>query len=169
MKGVKISSVSSHRRTFAFLSVVLFSWFFVIFLSPGLSSEEVDTGWNGVPIETDLNLNDVATLNTTSALVVGESGKIFYTANSGNNWSEEESGTIQDLNSIEFSGVAVAVGDSGAVLIKDDEVWIDNSISGASNLYDVSIVSYQSLEDSTIFVSGMNGEIWKWNNNSWLD
>ena len=169
MKGAKISSVSSHRRTFVFLSVVLFSWFFVIFLSSNLSSEEYDTGWDGVPIETDLDLNDVAIINTTSAFVVGDSGKIYYTANSGNNWSEEESGTIQDLNSIEFSGVAVVVGDSGAVLIKDDDVWIDNSISGASNLYDVSIVSYQSLEDSTIFVSGMNGEIWKWNNNSWLD
>ncbi|MEC9333136.1 MAG: ABC transporter permease subunit [Candidatus Thermoplasmatota archaeon] len=169
MKGANISFVSNHRRTFVFLSVVLFSWFFVIFLSPALSSEEVDTGWNGVPIDTDLNLNDVATLNMTSALVVGESGKIFYTANSGNNWSEEESGTILDLNSIEFSGVAVTVGDSGAVLIKDGDVWVDNSIPDASNLYDVSIVSYQSLEDSTIFVSGMSGEIWKWTNNSWMD
>ena len=169
MKGAKISSVPSHRRTFVFLTVVLFSWFFVIFLSPSLSSEEEDTGWDGVPIETDLDLNDVVTINATSALVVGDSGKIYYTANSGNNWSEEESGTILDLNSIEFLGTVVAVGDSGTVLIKDDDVWFDNSIPNASNLYDVSIISYQSLEDSTIFVSGMDGEIWKWYNNSWLD
>ena len=101
--------------------------------------------------------------------VVGDSGKIYYTANSGNNWSEEESGTILDLNSIEFLGTVVAVGDSGTVLIKDDDVWFDNSIPNASNLYDVSIISYQSLEDSTIFVSGMDGEIWKWYNNSWFD
>jgi polar amino acid transport system permease protein len=141
----------------------------LLFVPSSPSEEKPDTGWDGVPIETDFDLNDVATINATSALAIGESGKIFYTENSGNNWSVEDSGTIQDLNSIEFSGVAVVVGDSGAVLIKDDDVWIDNSISGASNLYDVSIVSYQSLEDSTIFVSGMNGEIWKWNNNSWLD
>ena len=141
----------------------------MIFFSPFLSSEEVDTGWNNVPISTDIDLNDVATISTTSALVIGDSGKIYSTSNSGKNWSEDFSGTILDLNSIDYSGAAVVVGDSGTVLIKDDNLWIDISIPDAGNLYDVSIVSYQSIEISTIFVSGMDGEIWKWYNNSWLD
>jgi polar amino acid transport system permease protein len=170
MKKFDFPSLFRSHRVFSINIILVISILIPLLFVPSSPSEEKpDTGWDGVPIETDFDLNDVATINATSALAIGESGKIFYTENSGNNWSVEDSGTIQDLNSIEFSGVAVVVGDSGAVLIKDDDVWIDNSISGASNLYDVSIVSYQSLEDSTIFVSGMNGEIWKWNNNSWLD
>jgi polar amino acid transport system permease protein len=170
MKKFDFPSLFRSHRVFSINIIIVISILIPLLFVPSSPSEEKpDTGWDGVPIETDFDLNDVATINATSALAIGESGKIFYTENSGNNWSVEDSGTIQDLNSIEFSGVAVVVGDSGAVLIKDDDVWIDNSISGASNLYDVSIVSYQSLEDSTIFVSGMNGEIWKWNNNSWLD
>ena len=63
----------------------------------------------------------------------------------------------------------IVIGDAGIVLINESDSWIDNSIANASNLYDVSVVSYSSFNDSLIFVSGMNGEIWKWSNGSWID
>ena len=170
MKKVDFSSLFKYHRTFSINIIIVICILTPLFFLPTSPSEEKpDTGWDGVPIETDFDLNDVVTINATSALAIGESGKIFYTKNSGNNWSEEDSGTIQDLNSIEFVDVPIAVGDSGVVLVKDGDIWIDNSIIGASNLYDVSIVNYQSLNDSLVFVSGMDGEVWKWYNNSWID
>ena len=170
MKKLDFLSSFKFHRTFSINIIIIICILTPLFFLPTFPSEEKpDTGWDGVPIVTDFDLNDVVTINATSALAIGESGKIFYTNNSGNNWSEEDSGTIQDLNSIEFLTVPIAVGDSGVVLVKDGEIWIDNSIIGASNLYDVSAVNYQSFNDSLIFVSGMGGEIWKWYNNTWID
>ena len=170
MKKFDFPSLFRSHRVFSINIIIVICILIPLFLVPSSPSEEKpDTGWDGVPIETDFDLNDVVTINATSALAIGESGKIFYTENSGNNWSEEDSGTIQDLNSIEFVDVPIAVGDSGFVLVKDGDNWFDNSIVGASNLYDVSVVNYQSLNDSLVFVSGMGGEVWKWYNNSWID
>jgi len=170
MKKFDFPSLFRSHRVFSINIIIVICILIPLFFVPSSPSEEIpDTGWDGVPIETDFDLNDVVTINGTSALAIGESGKIFYTENSGNNWSEEDSGTIQDLNSIEFVDVPIAVGDSGVVLVKDGDNWFDNSIVGASNLYDVSVVNYQSLNDSLVFVSGMDGEVWKWYNNSWID
>ncbi len=170
MKKFDFPSLFRSHRVFSINIIIVICILIPLFFVPSSPSEEKpDTGWDGVPIETDFDLNDVVTINATSALAIGESGKIFYTENSGNNWSEEDSGTIQDLNSIEFVDVPIAVGDSGVVIVKDGDSWFDNSIVGASNLYDVSVVNYQSLNDSLVFVSGMGGEVWKWYNNSWID
>ncbi len=170
MKKFDFPSLFRSHRVFSINIIIVICILIPLFFVPSSPSEEKpDTGWDGVPIETDFDLNDVVTINATSALAIGESGKIFYTENSGNNWSVEDSGTIQDLNSIEFVDVPIAVGDSGVVIVKDGDSWFDNSIVGASNLYDVSVVNYQSLNDSLVFVSGMGGEVWKWYNNSWID
>ena len=170
MKKFDFPSLFRSHRIFSINIIIVICILIPLFFVPSLHSEEKpDTGWDGLPIQTNFDLNDVVTINATSALAVGENGNIFYTENSGNNWSVEDSGTIQDINSIEFVDVPIAVGDSGVVLVKDGNIWIDNSITGASNLYDVSVVNYQSLNDSLVFVSGMGGEIWKWHNNSWVD
>ena len=76
---------------------------------------------------------------------------------------------VHDLNAIEFNTQAILVGDSGTVLINDGDTWIDNSIDGAGNLYDLSVPYFESIANSTIFVSGTGGEIWKWSNSSWSD
>jgi len=159
-----------YGKSFTIAGYSLLLALILLFLTPNLNSEEErDTGWDQSPISTDNDLNDVLSFNSTSAFAVGENGKIYYTSNSGVNWSEQESGVIQDLNAIEFNGQVIVAGDSGTVLINVDDSWVDNSIEGAGNLYDLSIPHFASLEDSTIFVSGTGGEIWKWNNNSWTD
>lgn len=168
----KLDTTSFHNfgRVFSINVIIVICILLPLFLVPSIPSEgEVDTGWDGVSIDTDFDLNDVVAINSTTAMAVGENGKIFTTSNSGTNWSESESGTINDLNSIDFLDVVIVIGDAGIVLINEGESWIDNSISNASNLYDVSVVSYSSFNDSLIFVSGMNGEIWKWSNGSWID
>ena len=168
----KLDTTSFHNfgRVFSINVIIVICILLPLFLVPSIPSEgEVDTGWDGVSIDTDFDLNDVVAINSTAAMAIGENGKIFTTSNSGTNWSESESGTINDLNSIDFLDVVIVIGDAGTVLINEGESWIDNSISNASNLYDVSVVSYSSFNDSLIFVSGMNGEIWKWSNGSWID
>ena len=168
----KLDTTSFHNfgRVFSINVIIVICILLPLFLVPSIPSEgEVDTGWDGVSIDTDFDLNDVVAINSTAAMAVGENGKIFTTSNSGTNWSESESGTINDLNSIDFLDVVIVIGDAGIVLVNEGDSWIDNSISNASNLYDVSVVSYSSFNDSLIFVSGMNGEIWKWSNGSWID
>ena len=170
MLSDKYSSGKKHGRTFTIAVCSLFLAFILLLFTPSLTSEEeIDTGWDQAPISTDNDLNDVLALNSTSAFAIGENGKIYHTINSGVNWSEQDSGVIQDLNAIEFNGQAIVVGDSGTVLINDDDSWIGNSIEGAGNLYDLSVPHFESLADSVIFVSGTGGEIWKWSNNTWDD
>ena len=170
MLSDKYSSGNNHGRSFTIAGCSLLLAFILLLFTPGLTSEEErDTGWDQVSISTDNDLNDVLALNSTSAFAIGENGKIYHTVNSGVNWSEQDSGVIQDLNAIEFNGQAIVAGDSGTVLINDVDSWIDNSIEGAGNLYDLSVPHFESLADSVIFVSGTGGEIWKWSNNTWDD
>ena len=170
MLSDKYSSGNKHGRTFTIAGCSLLLAFILLLFTPGLTSEEeIDTGWDQAPISTDNDLNDVLALNSTSAFAIGENGKIYHTVNSGVNWSEQDSGVIQDLNAIEFNGQAIVAGDSGTVLINDGDSWIGNSIEGAGNLYDLSVPHFESLADSVIFVSGTGGEIWKWSNNAWDD
>ena len=170
MLSDKYSSGKKHGRTFTIAVCSLFLAFILLLFTPSLTSEEeIDTGWDQAPISTDNDLNDVLALNSTSAFAIGENGKIYHTVNSGVNWSEQDSGVIQDLNAIEFNGQAIVAGDSGTVLINDGDSWIGNSIEGAGNLYDLSVPHFESLADSVIFVSGTGGEIWKWSNNAWDD
>ena len=170
MLSDKYSSGNKHGRTFTIAGCSLLLAFILLLFTPGLTSEEeIDTGWDQAPISTDNDLNDVLALNSTSAFAIGENGKIYHTVNSGVNWSEQDSGVIQDLNAIEFNGQAIVVGDSGTVLINDGDSWIGNSIEGAGNLYDLSVPHFESLADSVIFVSGTGGEIWKWSDNTWDD
>ena len=170
MLSDKYSSGKKHGRTFTIAGCSLLLAFILLLFTPSLTSEEeIDTGWDQAPISTDNDLNDVLALNSTSAFAIGENGKIYHTVNSGVNWSEQDSGVIQDLNAIEFNGQAIVAGDSGTVLINDGDSWTDNSIEGAGNLYDLSVPHFESLADSVIFVSGTGGEIWKWSNNAWDD
>ena len=166
----KFSFKKYYGRTFAIIGYFLVLALFLVFLVPSLEAEEeIVMGWDQVPISTDNDFNDVIALNETSALVVGENGKIYQTLDYGANWSEEDSGVIQDLNAIEFNNQVIVAGDSGTVLVNNGDSWIDNSIEGAGNLYDLSIPYFDSLANSVIFVSGTGGEIWKWNNSSWED
>ena len=170
MLSDKYSSGNKHGRTFTIAACSLFLAFILLLFTPSLTSEEeIDTGWDQAPISTDNDLNDVLALNSTSAFAIGENGKIYHTVNSGVNWSEQDSGVIQDLNAIEFNGQAIVAGDSGTVLINDGDSWIGNSIEGAGNLYDLSVPHFASLADSVIFVSGTGGEVWKWSNSTWDD
>ena len=64
----KISFKNSCERTFTITFSVLFLLLLLLFLGPNLEAEEeIDTGWDQVPILTDNDLNDVLALNETAA------------------------------------------------------------------------------------------------------
>jgi photosystem II stability/assembly factor-like uncharacterized protein len=60
------------------------------------------------------NLNDVAVLSQTTAIVVGNIGTILKTTNSGEDWILKNSGTANNLNAVSFrdeqNGIAVGNG-----------------------------------------------------------
>ena len=109
MLSTKYSFKNYHSRRFKIAQYCLVLALILLFLTPSLGSEEGrDTGWDQVPISTDNDFNDVLALNSTSAFVIRDSGKIYYTIDSGGNWSEQDSGVILDLNAIEFNNQAIA-------------------------------------------------------------
>ena len=60
---------------------------------------------------TSLDLNDVAILNQTTAIAVGNNGTILKTTNNGTDWTQINSGTTNHLNAVSFyeeqNGIAV--------------------------------------------------------------
>lgn len=97
------------------------------------------------------NLNDVAILNQTAAIVVGDNGTILKTSNNGNEWNPINSGTINKLNAVSFSmmGEGVAVGDGVICLSTDQgENWT---------------ATYIYINKNAISVSSFYSEFWGWN------
>ena len=126
-----------------------------------LSQETENFGWNYIPSDTSTNFNAVVAENSTSAWVVGDGGVILRTTDSGLTWIEEASGVTEDLNDIDFRGVPVAVGDSGTILVRENGVWIDRSISTTKDLFSVSIAEFNNVGDASIYISGGDGSIFE--------
>ena len=125
MVFVSSSLVKVRGRKLKPISIILFLSFVLLLFTPSFNSEEPkDTGWDNVPISTNVDLNDVISwsngiLNGTSAIAVGDGGKMYHTENSGTNWSEIDSGVVPDLNAIEFNDYAV----TGDITVK--YIYID--------------------------------------------
>ncbi len=78
MQSTKYSFKSYYSWRFKVAQYTLVLALVLLFLTPSLGSEEErDTGWDQVPISTDNDFNDVLALNSTSAFVIGENGKIL--------------------------------------------------------------------------------------------
>ena len=115
------------------------------------------------------NLNDVAILNQTTAIVVGDNGTILKTSNNGNEWNPINSGTINNLNAVSFStmGDGITVGNGVICLTTDGgESWSDSSIDKNA----ISVSSFYSAywywniligcDDGTIFYYGTAYNTW---------
>ena len=163
MSSPSIIEDASHRVDRTKL-VVIISIFvsFLILIPLGFSQElalgsEDTNGWIIVSVSDRVSLNSVAALDYDSALVVGEGGRIFYTNSSGSNWTQELSGSTNDLNIVEFGGISIAAGDSGTVLFREERVWVDHSIESGNNILDISISNYDTLSQMTVFTAGRGG------------
>ena len=75
----KLDTTSFHNfgRVFSINVIIVICILLPLFLVPSIPSEgEGDTGWDGVSIDTDFDLNDVVAINSTTAIAVGENGNI---------------------------------------------------------------------------------------------
>ncbi|MFA5404059.1 MAG: hypothetical protein WC358_03910, partial [Ignavibacteria bacterium] len=75
-------------------------------------------GWYLQTSGTTSNLNNVKFFNTNTGTVVGQSGKILRTTNSGVNWISQTSGTTNHLFGVHFinTNTGWAIGDIGTIL-----------------------------------------------------
>ena len=166
--GVRVDASKRVDRTkLLVIIIILFSFIILIPISLSQEDSEDTNGWISTSVPDRVDLNSVLALDSNSALIVGESGRIFYTNSSGSTWIQESSGTNNDLNVVEFDGIAIAAGDSGTVLFREEGGWVDYSIANGSNILDISITTNDSLSQMIVFTAGRGGEIWKYNGTSW--
>ena len=166
--GVRVDASRRVDRTkLLVIIIILFSFIILIPISLSQEDSEDTNGWISTSVPDRVDLNSVLALDSNSALIVGESGRIFYTNSSGSTWIQESSGTNNDLNVVEFDSIAIAAGDSGTVLFREEGVWVDYSIANGSNILDISITTNDSLSQMIVFTAGRGGEIWKYNGTSW--
>lgn len=166
--GVRVDASKRVDRTkLLVIIIILFSFIILIPISLSQEDSEDTNGWISTSVPDRVDLNSVLALDSNSALIVGESGRIFYTNSSGSTWIQESSGTNNDLNVVEFDSIAIAAGDSGTVLFREEGVWVDYSIANGSNILDISITTNDSLSQMIVFTAGRGGEIWKYNGTSW--
>jgi len=94
---------------------------------------------------------------------------VVYTSDGGENWSLEETGTFFNLNDVSVSiatGTAIAVGDHGVVLRREDSgTWTDVSPGElTANLYSVAVGISGIMacgERGTLLSSFDNGSSWR--------
>ena len=117
------------------------------------------------------NLNDVAILNQTSAMVVGNNGTILKTTDYGLNWVAKNSATTNNLNAISFinENVGIAVGNLVKCKTTDaGETWLHTlidknaiNVSCMFSIYSGHEFVIIGCDDGTILFSSDLGISWE--------
>jgi len=144
-------------KYFTFLLVVIFS------------ASSVYSQWQIQSSGTSENLNDVAILNQTTAIIVGENGTILKTSDNGLNWVAKNSGGSFDFNAVSFRDDqnGIVVGNSTFNLTTDGgESWsVANFNKNGLTISFRYWAGYSDViigcEDGTIFVSSNGGSSWR--------
>jgi photosystem II stability/assembly factor-like uncharacterized protein len=115
-------------------------------------------GWYLQTSGTTSNLNNVKFFNTNTGTVVGQTGKILRTTNSGVNWESQTSGTTNHLFGVHFinSNTGWAIGDIGTILktTNGGSTWITQS---SNILYQLRSITF--LNTTTGYIVGWYGTI----------
>lgn len=127
--------------------------------------------WHVQNSGTTENLNDVAILNQTSALVVGNNGTILRTTNNGSEWNSKNSGTTNNLNAVSFRDEENGIAVGNAVLCRTSDGGENWSVTTYTNNFIT--VSYRGsyFSGQNIIIVRENGEILFSTNdgNTWND
>lgn len=104
----------------------------IILLFTFLITFTIIAQWQKQVSGTSEDLNDIAALNQSTAIVVGSNGIILKTTDNGLNWVSKNSNTLNDLNAVSFrdSVNGIAVG-NGAICKTSDggESWYATSFN----------------------------------------
>ncbi len=114
--------------------------------------------WETLPSLTNENLNALAKVDSSTAIVVGDAGVILKGEDKALNWREIETGFSERINDVDFwdDELGMAVGDNGFTIQTKDggETWTEIPSGTRSNLHSISIatplIAYSAGEDGTI-------------------
>lgn len=138
-------------------------FFFVFFACSGLLAQNFLPQNSGVTSQ----LNAISFSTVSTGIVVGKSGVIRKTADSGLNWSASASGTTVDLSDVTFVGPStfIAVGKLGTIL-KTTNAGNSWSVVNSGTTNDLLSI-FASGQD--VYITGSNGTILKSTNSggSW--
>ncbi|MFM7022646.1 MAG: YCF48-related protein [Flavobacteriales bacterium] len=125
--------------------------------------------WNKINVSTTRHLNAVAFPSATTVFIVGDSGTILKSTNTGTSFGSVNSGTAKNLKDIVFTGTTgVAVGSSGTILLSTNSGNSWNSITSPT-VNDLNAVAFFNASNGIIV--GNNGTILKTSNGgtSWTN
>lgn len=123
-------------------------------LSEGLLMDRLFAQWIPQLSGTAEQLNDIAIVGSTSALVVGNNGIILKTTNLGAAWTPRTSGTTQDLRSVAyFFGSMYAVG-ANVICYSSDrgDTWSCDTSS-----HNFTVVAYGAIVNPTLYMGTESG------------
>lgn len=142
--------------------------FFTILLVFVLSNTSIYPQWQIQNSGTTEILNDVAVLNQTTAIVVGENGTILKTTDNGLNWVAKNSGGSFDFNAVSFRDEqnGIAVGNSAFNLTTDGgESWLaanfnENALTISYRYWSGNSNVIIGCDSGTVFYSSNGGNSW---------
>lgn len=119
----------------------------------------------GTPITSSVYINAIGFYNSTGAVACGNNGKIFRTTDIGVSWTEVNTPTTNDLQSIDFRDpIGIIVGNNGTILRSDYQgaVWFTSITSATNHLRKVylSDLAYWACGDNVILKSLNTGSSW---------
>jgi photosystem II stability/assembly factor-like uncharacterized protein len=131
------------------------------FIGAVLKTTDGGENWDVIdfPFATLTDLTSLHFVDTQTGWVVGENGKIFHTADGGNSWSQQVSGTTRDLASVHFidenTGWAAGGWQDGSSFLvlkttNGGETWEDQSFGD----YAFSVGEIFFLDENTGWIGG---------------
>ena len=146
------------------MKYLLFLLALLISISPNFAQ------WQQQISGTSEHLNDVAILNQTSAIVVGNNGTILKTTNNGTSWNVKNSSTTNPLNAVSFRDDQNGIALGNDILCRTTDggdSWFTNLFAKNGitlcyryqyfNMFSIIIVG---CEDGTIIFSSNDGNNW---------
>ena len=105
------------------------------------------------------NHQSITFVNNNTGYLCGDSGRIFISTNSGNNWVSQSSGTIKNLTSINFYNTSTGIATGyGKTLLKTTNSG-GNWFSIANLIWEVDFLSSKIINAESYYVSGTDSYI----------
>jgi len=119
---------------------------------------------------TTASLNDIFTINSTTAVAVGDDGMILKTTDAGNNWIAKPSGTANRLNRVGFGGdEGYAVGNGVLSRTTDaGETWVPSTFPNNFSAVAMSFWAVYVGDDAGVLRYSSDGGV-TWNERQFSD
>lgn len=125
-------------------------------------------GWYSQNSNTTNLVGGISMFDANRAIVVGFSGLISTTTNSGQNWNRQSISVSTNLHKVAFinNSIGCIIGELGVIYYTSTSgaSWIPISSGTTSNLNDVRFTSIGNEITNTGYIAGSNGTILKTNN-----